>query len=44
MRPTYDLDKIKFATDASTFEKAVDIYESGGVKKFKDNELSGFLA
>lgn len=44
MRPNYDIDKIKFATDGSTFEKAVGIYESGGVKNFEDNEVSGFLA
>ena len=44
MQPKYDLDKIKFATDGPTFEKAVGIYESGGVKNFKDNEVSGFLA
>lgn len=31
MQPKYDLDKIKFATDGSTFEKAVDLYESGKV-------------
>lgn len=44
MTPKYDLDKIKFATDATTFEKAVAIYESGGVKNFEDNKVSGFLA
>lgn len=44
MQPKYDLDKIKFATDGPTFEKAVGIYESGGVKNFKDNEAPGFLA
>ncbi len=44
MPPKYDLDKIKFATDGPTFEKAVSIYESGGVKSFRDNELSSFLA
>lgn len=27
MQPQYDLDKIKFATDKSTFGKAVQIYE-----------------
>ncbi len=30
-RPDYDLNKIKFATDGSTFEKAVVLYESGKV-------------
>jgi hypothetical protein len=44
MRPAYDLDKIKFATDAPTFEKAVGIYESKGVENFQDNGVSGFLA
>lgn len=44
MRPKYDLDKIKFATDGPTFEKAVGIYESGGVKNFEDNGISDFLA
>jgi len=28
MSPKYDLDKIKFATDAPTFEKAVDFFEA----------------
>ena len=36
MRPKYDLDKIKFATDAPTFEKAVDLYEKGKVTQFKE--------
>lgn len=44
MQPKYDLDKIKFATDGPTFEKAALIYESGGVRDFRDNEMSGFLA
>lgn len=44
MPPKYDLDKIKFATDGPTFEKAVAIYESGGVKNFEYNGVSGFLA
>lgn len=44
IQPHYDLDKIKFATDGPTFEKAVAIYESGGVKDFQDNGMSGFLA
>lgn len=34
--PKYDLDKIKYATDASTFEKAVDLHEKGKVTKFKE--------
>ncbi len=36
MQPKYDLDKIKFATDAPTFEKAVDLYEKGKVTEFED--------
>lgn len=43
MPPAYDLDKIKFATDAPTFEKAVALYESGKVKHFKE-ESNGFFA
>ncbi|MEK9153183.1 MAG: SWIM zinc finger family protein [Patescibacteria group bacterium] len=36
MPPNYDLDKIKFATDGPTFEKAVDLYESGKVTQFDE--------
>ena len=36
MLPKYDLDKIKFATDGPTFEKAVGLYESRKVTKFKE--------
>lgn len=36
MTPNYDLDKIKFATDSPTFEKAVALYESGKVTQFKE--------
>ncbi len=43
MPPKYDLDKIKFATDESTFEKAVDLHEAGKVAHFKE-ELNGFFA
>jgi len=43
MMPAYNLDKIKFATDGSTFDRAVGIYESGGVKNFKDTGF-GFTA
>src|SRR3989338_4126272 len=43
MQPKYDLDKIKFATDGPTFEKAVDLYEKGKVTQFKE-ELNGFFA
>ena len=43
MQPKYDLDKIKFATDGPTFEKAVGLYEKGKVAKFKE-ELNGYFA
>ena len=34
--PKFDLDKIKFATDAPTFQKAVALYEGGKVMQFKE--------
>lgn len=37
MRSVYNLEKIKFAIDGPTFEKAVAIYEGGKVTKFEDN-------
>jgi len=43
VQPKYDLDKIKFATDRSTFEKAVNLYEKRKVTKFKE-ELHGYFA
>lgn len=43
MSPKFNLDKIKFATDGPTFEKAVSLYESGKVTRFKE-ELNGFFA
>ena len=43
MRPKYDLDKIKFATDGPTFEKAVDLYEKGKVTKFEEG-IGGYSA
>ncbi|MBU3925199.1 hypothetical protein KJ854_04660 [Patescibacteria group bacterium] len=36
MMPRYDIDKIKFATDRPTFERAIDLYESGKVTQFKE--------
>lgn len=42
-KPAYDLNKIKFATDQPTFERAVGLYHSGNVTKFKDHER-GFSA
>jgi len=43
MRPKYDLDKIRFATDAPTFEKAVGLYERGKVTKFR-KDFGGYSA
>lgn len=43
MLPNYDLNKIKYATDGPTFEKASGLYESGKVTNFKE-ELNGFFA
>ncbi|MEK7159719.1 MAG: hypothetical protein AAB766_04445 [Patescibacteria group bacterium] len=36
MNPSFDLDKIKYATDAPTFAKAVDLCEKGKVTQFKE--------
>lgn len=36
MKSAYNLEKIKFATDGPTFERAVALYESGKVVKFQD--------
>lgn len=35
-RPDYDLNKIKFATDGSTFEKAIMLYENGKVTQVEE--------
>jgi len=35
MLPAYNLDKIKFATDGPTFERAVGLYEAGKVTEFQ---------
>ncbi len=43
MLPQYDLDKIKFATDAPTFERAVGLYGSGKITEFK-SVANGFSA
>lgn len=43
MQPKYDLEKIKFATDRPTFEKAVDLYESGKVVQFEEG-VGGYSA
>src|SRR3989344_4368847 len=36
MQPKYDLDKIKFAPDGPTFERAVELYEKGRVTQFEE--------
>lgn len=36
MTPTYDLNKIKFATDEATFQRAIELYESGKVTEVKE--------
>src|SRR3989338_5667953 len=36
MPPTYDLNKIKFSTDTATYQRAVDLYESGKVTEVKE--------
>lgn len=43
LNTNYDFDKIKFATDSRTFERAVGLYESGKVTGFRD-EFDGFAA
>jgi len=42
MIPTYDLNKIKFATDEATFKRAVGLYESGKVTEVE--ELGGYYS
>ena len=41
--PTYDLNKIKFATDEATFQRGVDLYEEGRVKGVEE-ALGDFMA
>jgi len=43
MKPSYTLDKIKFATDPPTYERAVGLYESGKVTQFKQ-DFNGYSA
>lgn len=45
MRLGYDLDKIKFATDGPTFERAVGLYENGKVTEFEEgiNDFSAVV-
>ena len=35
-KPAYDINKIKFATDKQTFERAINLYENGKVTQFKE--------
>jgi len=42
MPPTYDLNKIKFATGGATFKRAVDLYESGKVTEI--DQLGGYYS
>ena len=45
MLPKYNLDKIKFATNPQTYEKAVALYEAGRVTQFKEgiNDYSAIV-
>lgn len=37
MVPKYNLEKIKYGIDESTFQKAINLYETGKVTEFEDN-------
>lgn len=43
MQPNYTLEKIKFATDPQTFERAVALYESGKITEFEE-DIRGYCA
>lgn len=43
MLPKYNLEKIKFATDPGTYQKAVALYEGGKVTNFTE-ELNGYFS
>ncbi len=43
MIPAYDLNKIKFATDEGTFQRAIELYESGKVTRVEE-AFGGFIA
>ncbi|MBU2564607.1 hypothetical protein KKA23_03450 [Patescibacteria group bacterium] len=43
MFPLYNLDKIKFATDGPTFERAIGLYENKKIKEFKE-DFHGYSA
>lgn len=34
--PNFDLEKIKYAVDEATFQKAVGLYEKGKITQFKE--------
>ena len=40
IKPRYDLEKIKFVTEETTFKKAIGLYENGKVTKFKDTSYT----
>ena len=43
MATAYDLNKIKFATDEMTFQRAVDLYENGKVTEVEER-FGAFIA
>ena len=43
MKPQFNLDKIKFATDQPTYKRAVGLYEDGKVSQFEE-DLGGYAA
>lgn len=43
MKPSYDIEKIKFSTDRRTLERAFELYQSGRVTQFQDTG-EGFAA
>lgn len=40
MEPKFTLEKIKFATDPATFERAVEVYEGGNIEEFEEGIAS----
>ncbi len=39
MKPQYNLDDIKYSTNQATYRRAVDLYESGKIKDFKQTDF-----